>query len=56
MRSSFVVWAVIDTSVADSFPEVLRLLLVASTSLYNNVKGKGHPITGHEGSRGGVEV
>jgi hypothetical protein len=21
-----------------------------------NVKGKGHPITGHEGPRGGVEV
>jgi hypothetical protein len=56
MTSNFVVWAVIDTSVANSFPEVLKFLLVASTLLYNNIKGKGHPITGHEGSKGGLEV
>jgi hypothetical protein len=29
---------------------------ITNEALYIKVKGKGHPITGHQGPRGGVEV
>jgi hypothetical protein len=29
---------------------------IGNPSAVNNNKGKGHPITGHQGPRGGVEV
>jgi hypothetical protein len=29
---------------------------VLANGIYSSVKGKGHPITGHQGPRGGIEI